>query len=226
MKTVDIIGDIISNDIKWAYDWMEYESTCPNDVQSVIDSLEDGEDLVININSGGGEVFAGQEIYSKIKKCKNTIVNVESIAASAAGVIAMAGETVRMSPVAMLMIHNVSNYGGVSGDYHQFEKEAAALKEMNAALASAYCEKSGMPLKDVLQLMDKETWITANQAKGYGFCDEIISENSSSGIIVNGFNGLRITPELIEKCREEKAKADKREKDKKKILDDLYKYGI
>ena len=72
MKTVNIVGDIISNDIKWAYDWMEYESTCPNDVQSVIDSLEDGEDLVININSGGGEVFAGQEIYSKIKKCKNS----------------------------------------------------------------------------------------------------------------------------------------------------------
>lgn len=226
MKILNIKGDIIGNDIKWAYDWMGYDSTCPNDVQGIIDLLEDGEDFVININSGGGEVFAGQEIYSKIKKCRNTIVNVESIAASAAGVIAMAGETVRMSPVAMIMIHNVSMRGGASGDYHEYQKAADALKEMNAALASAYCEKSGMPLKDVLKLMDKETWITANQAKEFGFCDEIISENSPSGIMTNHFNGLRMTPEMIEKCREEKAKAEKREKDKKKLLNDLYKYGI
>ena len=66
-----------------------------------------------------------------------------------------------MSPVAMIMIHNVS-MSGASGDYHDMQKNAEILKQMNSALAAAYTEKSGRSLDEILKLMDRETWLTAN----------------------------------------------------------------
>lgn len=223
VKTAEIRGDIISNDIKWIYDWLEWESTCPNDIKSIIDTLDDGEELRVIVNSGGGDVFAGQEIYTLLRKNKNSVAEIDSLAGSAAGVAAMGAYKVEISPVAMIMIHNVSMSGRMSGDYHLYEKHARSLKEMNAALAQSYAEKSGKPLDEILGIMDSETWLTANQAIEMGFADELIGEGVQ---ITNSYMGLRLTEDIKKKVLQEKAEADKNEKLKNELVADLDMYGV
>lgn len=221
MAVLEIKGDIISNDDKWIYDWFEYDSTCPADVDKTIMEMKPGEKLEVIINSGGGSVMAGQEIYSKLKRRDDVEIEIQSIAGSAAGVVAMAGKS-KISPVGMIMIHNVS-MTGAHGDYHDMQKNVEILKQMNAAMASAYTEKSGMALDDVLKLMDKETWLTANQCMEYGFVDEIMKEQQS---FTNSFQGMRLTDELRQRAMAEKAKADEEQELKNELLKDLNMYGV
>lgn len=223
IKTVQIRGDIISNNLKWIYDWLEWDATCPKDIKDAITSLETGEELRILVNSGGGDVFAGQEIYSLLRKCKNSVAEIESLAGSAAGVAAMGANRVIMSPVAMIMIHNVAMSGSMCGDYHLYEKHAETLKNMNAALAQAYCEKTGKTEEEILNLMDKETWLTANQSVEMGFADEVKTDNAS---FVNSYEGLRLTEEIKQRVIKEKESFENQEKQKKALLDDLDMYGV
>lgn len=223
MKTAEIRGDIISNDLKWIYDWLEWESTCPNDIKKVMESLDDGEEFRVIVNSGGGDVFAGQEIYTLLRKNKKSVAEIDSMAGSAAGVAAMGAFRVLISPVAMIMIHNVSMSGRMSGDYHLYEKNANALKEMNAAMAQSYSEKSGRPLEEILEIMDRETWLTANQAIEMGFADEILGEDIQ---IINSYSGLRLTKEIKQKVMREKEDADKKMKLKNDLISDLDLYGV
>lgn len=214
MAVVEIKGDIISNDDKWIYDWLGWDSTCPADVDAAITGMQAGETLDVLINSGGGSVMAGQEIYTKLKRRDDVNIEIQSIAGSAAGVIAMAGKS-RISPVGMVMVHNVS-MSGASGDFHAMQRNAEILKQMNTALANAYVEKSGMKLEDVLKMMDRETWLTANQCLEYGFVDEIISEEQT---FVNSIQGMRLTDEMRQKVIKEKAKREE-------LLKDLDMYGV
>ena len=114
MAVVKINGDIVGNDDKWIYDWFGVTATCPKDVTSAIETAKDGEEIEVLINSGGGDVLAGQEIYTTLLGKDNVTIKIQSLAGSAAGVVAMAGKS-QISPVAMLMIHNVSMHGA-SGD--------------------------------------------------------------------------------------------------------------
>lgn len=223
MKEVQIRGDIINNDIKWIYDWLEWDSTCPNDIKSVMDTLDPGEEFRVIVNSGGGDVYAGQEIYTLLRKCENSIAEIDSLAGSAAGVAAMGAGRVLISPVGMIMIHNVTGSGYTSGDYHLYEKRARALKELNAALARSYAEKSGKTVEEVLKIMDRETWLTANQAIEMGFADETMGAGMQ---VTNSYAGLRLTEEIRQRVIEEKAEADKNEKLKNEILGDLEMYGV
>lgn len=220
IKTVQIRGDIISNDIKWMYNWLGWDATCPKDINDAIASLEPEEELRVLVNSVGGDVFAGQEIYSLLRKCKNSVAEIESLAGSAAGVATMGANRVIMSPVAMIMIHNVAMSGSMCGDYHLYEKHAETLKNMNAALAQAYCEKTGKTEEEILSLMDKETWLTANQSVAMGFADEIKKENAQ---LVNSYVGLRLTEEIKQQVIKEKESYENR---KKELLDDLEMYGV
>ena len=201
MATVNIKGDIIPNDIAWAYDWFGYDYTSPNSVKSVLDNAEDGEQIDVLINSGGGYVMAGQEIYSALQGNPNVSIEIQSLAGSAASVIAMSGHS-RISPVGMIMIHNVS--GRSEGDYHDMQKSAEILKNMNAAMANAYVQKTGMDRAEVLRLMDKETWLTANQCVEMGFCDEIMGEEEEP-MLMTASLGLQVTPDMIEKAKAEMA---------------------
>ena len=174
-KKINIKGVIIPNDDKWIYDWFEMESTCPNDVSKVIDDAN-GEDVEIVINSGGGDVFSGSEIYTILKDYKgNKTVKIVGVAASAASIIAMAGDKVLISPTAQIMIHNVRARG--SGDYRDFEHTADVLKNYNKSIANAYRLKTGLSEKELLELMDKESWFTAQEAIEYKLADEIMFDN-------------------------------------------------
>lgn len=221
MAEINIRGDIISNDDKWIYDWLEWDSTCPNDVKAAIEGNPEGEKLTVLINSGGGSVFAGQEIYSLLREREDVEIRIQSLAGSAASVIAMAGPS-EMSPVAMIMIHNVHMWGA-SGDYHDMQHNAEVLKRMNEALANSYMAKTGRNQDEILKLMDRETWLTANQALELGFVDAIEGGDES---FENSISGMRLTEEIRQKVIAEKAHADEIEAKKQNILKDLDSYGI
>lgn len=221
MATVDIRGDIISNDDKWVYNWLDWESTCPNDIREALNSLTTGEILTVLINSGGGSVMAGQEIYSLLHNRNDVEIKIQSMAGSAASVIAMANRS-EISPVAMLMIHNVS-MSGASGDYHDMQKNAEILKQMNAALSMAYAEKTGRTEEEILRMMDRETWITANQAVEMGFVDAV---SEGQPVMTNGVSGMRLTDEIRQKVDAEKRAADEMKKLREELLNDLDLYGV
>ena len=218
---IDVRGDIVVNDDKWIYDWMEWDSTCPDDVKSALQTMPAGEKLVVNINSGGGSVMAGQEIYSLLHGRQDVEIHIQSLAGSAASVIAMAN-TCKMSPVATIMIHNVS-MSGASGDYHDMQKNAEILKTMNSALAEAYVAKTGKTKDEILKMMDKETWITAGQALEMGFIDEVEELQTQ---ITNSIYGIRLTEEIRQQVTKEKELQNKKEQLKKELLNDLDKYGV
>ena len=218
---IDVRGDIIGNDDKWIYDWLEWDSTCPDDVKSALQTMPAGEKLIVNINSGGGSVMAGQEIYSLLHGRKDVEIHIQSLAGSAASVIAMAN-TCKMSPVATIMIHNVS-MSGASGDYHDMQKNAEILKTMNSALAEAYTAKTGKTKDEILKMMDKETWITAGQALEMGFVDEVEELQTQ---ITNSICGIRLTEEIRQQVTKEKELQNKKEQLKNELLNDLDKYGV
>lgn len=197
-KKIKIKGVIISNDSKWIYDWFEMDSTCPNDVTNEIDKAN-GEEIEIEINSGGGDVYAGSEIYTALKSYKgNKVAKIVGIAASAASIIAMAANKIMISPTAQIMIHNVSSYA--QGDYRDLEHEAEVLKNYNSTIANAYTLKTGMKKEDLLAMMDKETWLTPEKALEYKFADEIMFQNEIN--LVASFGNMQMLPEeVINKIR-------------------------
>lgn len=221
MAEINIKGDIISNDDKWIYDWLAWDSTSPDDVRAALETKPEGEKLTVLINSGGGSVFAGDEIYSMLHDRDDVEIKIQSLAGSAASVIAMANHS-EISPVAMLMIHNVS-MSGASGDYHDMKKNAEILQRMNEALAASYVAKTGKDQDEILKLMDKETWLTANQALELGFVDAIEGESEQ---FVAAISGMRLTDEIRQRVIAEKAQAEKIEEQKTNILKDLDSYGI
>ncbi|MDP4158390.1 MAG: Clp protease ClpP [Bacillota bacterium] len=198
MAKINIKGPIVSSSVKWVYDWFGMEATSPQDVSSQIDSAN-GEDLEVEINSGGGDVFAGSEIYTSLKDYQGKIiVKVVGIAASAASVIAMAGHVVKISPTAQIMIHNVSSYA--EGDYRNMQHEADVLKNYNKSIANAYILKTGMSQEALLELMNQETWLNAQQAKENGFADEVMFDEGNQ--LVASFGGsMLLPPEVINKVR-------------------------
>ena len=138
------------------------------------DELNAGEgDVTVWINSPGGNVFAAAEIYTMLKDYKGSItVKIDAIAASAASVIAMAGDTVQMSPVAMLMIHDPSTVA--MGNTKDMEKAIEVLNEVKESIINAYAAKSGLTHARIANLMSNETWMNAKKAVELGFADEIL----------------------------------------------------
>ena len=133
---------------------------------------EDG-DLTLWINSPGGNVFAAAEIYTMIRDYPHNItVRIASIAASAASVIAMAGNNVQMSPTALLMIHDPSTIA--FGNAKDMEKAIATLNEVKESIINAYAAKTGLSRSRISKLMSDETWINAKKAVELGFADEIL----------------------------------------------------
>lgn len=138
------------------------------------DELNAGEgDVTVWINSPGGNVFAAAEIYTMLKDYKGSItVKIDAIAASAASVVAMAGDVVQMSPVAMLMIHDPSTVA--MGNTKDMEKAIEVLNEVKESIINAYASKSGLSHARIANLMSNETWMNAKKAVELGFADDIL----------------------------------------------------
>lgn len=136
--------------------------------------------MTLWINSPGGNVFAAAEIYTMLRDYKGKItVKIDAIAASAASVIAMAGNTVLMSPVAMLMIHDPSTLA--YGNTKDMEHAISVLTEVKESIINAYAAKTGLTHSRISKLMENETWMNAKKAVELGFADEILFEAKEPG---------------------------------------------
>lgn len=198
MVDIDIKGDIIEDDSQWIYDWIGWSYTSP---KNVINKLKEanGQPVTLKINSPGGSVFAASEIYTELRNYTGDVnIQIVGLAASAASVIAMAGRS-SMSPTAQLMVHNVSTRAG--GDYRVMEHTAEILKNANDTIANAYIAKSGMTREEALELMNKESYLSAQKAKELGLIDEIMFDNMQSRLTNNVnlglYNSLSSIPEEI-----------------------------
>ena len=126
------------------------------------------------INSPGGDCVAAAQIYNMLSNYKGKVtVKIDGIAASAASVIAMAGDTVLVSPVSMLMIHNPATIAW--GDHAEMQKAIDMLSEVKESIINAYVLKTGLSRPKLSHLMDAETWMDANKAVELGFADEIMA---------------------------------------------------
>lgn len=182
MGKIDIKGDIVSDDAGSFYEWFGMSSTYPKLVQQAIDNDQD-EEITLNIASNGGDVFAASEIYTMLKASgKRIVVNVQGLAASAASVISMAGDTVRISPTAHIMIHKAST--GIVGNSDDLEHQSTVLNSIDESIALAYEMKTGLKQPELLDLMAKETWLNAKTAVDKGFADEIMFFNDEEEIMV------------------------------------------
>ncbi|NLT94858.1 MAG: Clp protease ClpP [Clostridia bacterium] len=202
MRKIHIKGVIISNDVQWIYELFDIECTSPNMVNAQLEEAN-GEDIEVIINSGGGEVYAGSEIYTALKDYPGKVtVKIVGIAASAASIIAMAGDKVLISPTAQIMIHTASNVS--KGDYRVHQSSSDFLRNWDKSIANAYMLKTGMTQEELLELMDKETWLTAQQALEKGFVDEIMFEDSNQPKLVASAGYFEMIPQkVIDKIKNE-----------------------
>lgn len=178
---INIRGVLIPNDYKWYYDWFGEDSTCPNDIQKVIDNVQNGDEIEVFINSPGGVIDVGSEIYTLLRSLKNNVrIYITGEACSAASIVAMASYC-EMSPTALMMVHCVSS--GANGNHNDMEHMAKVLRTADRALCTAYCSKTGMSEEEVLQMMENETWLTAEQARENGLIDRVMfSEEQEAGM--------------------------------------------
>ena len=142
--------------------------------QSFRDELYEEEgDITLWINSPGGNVFAAAEIYTMLRDYPGSVtVRIASIAASAASVVAMAGDLVQISPTGMLMIHDPATIA--MGNARDMEKAISTLNEVKESIINAYAFKTGLSRNRISKLMSDETWLNAKKALELGFADEIL----------------------------------------------------
>ena len=162
-------------------------------------------DITLWINSPGGDCFAAAQIYNMLMDyAGNITVKIDGLAASAASVIAMAGTTVCMSPVAILMIHNPATVA--MGDRMAMQKAIDMLNEVKESIINAYEIKSGLERKQISKMMDAETWLNAKKAVELGFADSILfnedddagGEPEASAML---YTPLTVTNSLVQKLK-------------------------
>lgn len=130
-------------------------------------------DVTVNINSPGGDVFEGLAIYNRLREHKGEItVNVLGLAASAASFIAMAGDQIRIGRAAFMMVHNI--WGLVVGNRHDLREIADWLEPFDKTLADIYAARTGRDSDAVSALLDDETWIGGAEAVEKGWADSLL----------------------------------------------------
>ena len=130
-------------------------------------------DLTVWLNSPGGDVFAASQIYTMLRSHKGKVtVKIDGIAASAASVVAMAGDETLIAPTGMLMIHNPSTVA--FGNKEAMQKAIELLDEVKESIINAYEEKSGLSRSKIARMMDEETWLNAKKAQFLGLVDGIL----------------------------------------------------
>lgn len=141
-------------------------------------------DITVWINSPDGDCIAAARIYNMLTEYSGRVtVKVDGLAASAASVIAMAGDKVLVSPVSMIMIHNPATIA--MGDHTDMQKAIDMLNEVKESIMNAYAAKTGLSRAKLSRLMDDETWMNANRAVELGFADGIIERAIPESVTEN-----------------------------------------
>lgn len=156
-------------------DWWTGEGVTAKRIGAALRSIGAGKDVVVNINSPGGDMFEGIAIYNLLAAHEGKVtVNVMGLAASAASIIAMAGDTINMGTGSFLMIHNA--WAVVVGNQNDLRDAADVFAGFDAALADIYHARTGVKKAEIADLMNAETWLGAGDAVKRGFADGTIAD--------------------------------------------------
>lgn len=193
-KRILLLDGEISDETWWG------DEVTPQMFRSELNAAEGDVDLWIN--SPGGDCYAAAQIYNMLMEYKgNVAVKIDGIAASAASVVAMAGSTVEISPLGMLMIHNPMTVS--IGDTHEMERTITFLSEIKESIINAYEIKTGLSRAKISRLMDAETWMNAKKAVELGFADSVLyadvqrpMTDTADGLI---FSRAAVTNSLLSK---------------------------
>lgn len=169
LESGDINPERFSDDLNW------------------LSGVEEIKTLIIRINSAGGDVFAATAIYSRLKEFKaKKIVKIDGWAASAATIIAMAGDEIEIAPNGSLMIHDP--LFGLEGYFNSKDltKYIEQLETIKKSIINAYKAKTGKSEEELAQLMEAETWYTGQEAVDAGFCDRLMFEEANVAASANG----------------------------------------
>jgi len=204
MAKIDIRGAIVPDGEQWIYDWYGIPAVSPKRIMQQIERATANHDkeLIVNINSQGGSVYAASEIYAHIKKFQgDSVSEITGVCASAASIIMTGTKRTVIAPVGAVMIHNASVVA--QGDYRDMEAMKQLLIQTNQAIMQTYIAKTGKSAEELTEMMNAETWMNAQQALEHGFVDEIMFESeipiTASNADVN-VNGL-LPKEVIDKMR-------------------------
>ena len=223
MATINLSGELMSDDWAELYRWFGYEAGiyCPGDIRSVIEQLKPGEELVLEINSIGGHVDAAAEIYAILSKLSNpTRAEIQSMAASAASYFPLACDRVEIALPAQMMIHCAS--WGVGGNKHDHLWTAQQLDVTDNSILDVYCRKCGdkTSREELERLMNEETYLSARQCLEMGLVDAIIGDVSESGtsalvasIHNNTIRAMRTLPDIEDLRARKQAQLDALEKE-------------
>ena len=216
---LNLSGELIPSDWAEIYRRWGYKSGfyCPDDVRNAINNLEPGEELLLEVNSIGGSVFGGNEIYALLEGCPNpTRAVIQSMAASAASYMIMPCNRIEIHLPAQLMIHRASTYAwGNSEDLQQAQQ---MLDVTDEAILNTYCRRCGdrISREELASMMENETYIGAADALRYGLVDSIIGgENAAqSGLLVasafnNTVKAMRTLPDIQTLLDAEKNESDR-----------------
>lgn len=173
-------GYVVADDEKWLYDWFDIRAFSPDTVRQAIRNNPTGEELVLEVNSPGGSVFAGFEIYSVLRSARDvqTCVEIQSLAASAASTLMLGADRVMISPVAEVMIHLPAT--STDGDRKAHRDSIRVLDTITNSILDGYEAKCrGRTSRDELRrMMNTSTWLTAREALDAGLVDGILYQDT------------------------------------------------
>lgn len=185
---INIKGDIVDNATGEVYSWLGMDAVTPKSIADQLDALN-GQATEVDIASNGGDVFAASEIYTMLRSYGGkVVVNIQGLAASAASVIAMAGDEVNISPTAQIMIHKA--WMQTAGNADDLTKDSKSLDETDQSIVNAYEDKTGLDRQDLLKLMQDETWMSAKEAVDKGFADKILFVDEQQPQVVNATRSI------------------------------------
>ncbi len=183
---LSVSGIIACNEDARIYKHYGYDAFSPAMMRQALTDCPEGETLELEVNSCGGDVFAGFEIYSILRDARiPTVAKVQSLAASAASTIISACNQVQMSPVAQIMIHLPTC--GAYGDRFEHVAAAQSLDSITESILNGYERKVGgkTSREELARMMRSETWLSAARAVECGLADGIIGSGTPS--IANAF---------------------------------------
>jgi ATP-dependent Clp protease protease subunit len=188
-KRIKMKGPLISNNEYEAYEFFGLEAVS---AKSITDQFPEdiNEDITLEVNSTGGLVTVGSEIYTALKNYKGHVtVEVTGMAASAASVAIMGADTVKISPTAQIMIHKAL-LTRASGNSDDLEKAVNALKSSDQTIINAYVSKTGLSEDEIFEMMKNETFMPAQVAVEKGFADELMTFEKDLGAVASLESGL------------------------------------
>ena len=178
MAKIKLTGVIVDNDTATIYQWIGFDAISAKTVDRAIKALEDGEELEIDLNSPGGYCSVGAEIYTMLRQARtdghSVIVNVVGEACSAATVLMCGADEVKASDVAMFMFHNASLVA--AGKARDMRSATECLEQTDESIVNAYVAKTGKSREELHDLIDAETWMSAQRALEFGFVDGMMFE--------------------------------------------------